>query len=244
MVRLRLSRARKSRSRQTRKLRKRAQRGGSEANGGKQPPVPSIYYKTFPNAYIIDYILSNASDNNTLTEIQKECDRTSCNLCIARTPIFKTGENLLFMAVKKDKINTAKYLLSKPFDAECLGAESVGKKVGKNVLTLLVEDRYCQGDASIFSGVVDKPAVYKSLINVLCNNMAKNPSRKSDYLVFLDKLNALNLVNEPATQEEVKAAVDTIRKSMFEQSPAFRAEYMAILDKKIEDDKRKRQGNT
>ena len=190
--------------RKTRKIRKSRQRGGGNRrnrlraalqNSGKQAPTQSKYYWLFPSAYVIDYILSGATDADTLNAIIEFCKQkpNACNLCTTR---HKNSENLLFMAVKKNKTETAKFLLTAtPFNPECLlDKSSSTTKFQKNVLTLLVEDGYCGGNASIFANVANNEYIYDTIINIIVSNIT--PSNKAQYIKFLDHLNTFRGENK------------------------------------------------
>jgi hypothetical protein len=189
-------------ARKTRKIRKSRQRGGGDPGRrnrltaallnsvpleGKQKPNPTNF-RLFPSSFVIDYILSDAADADTRIAITEFCKQnpTACNLCTTR---YKNSENLLFMAVKKNKTETAKFLLSAtPFNPECLmDKSSSSTKFQKNVLTLLVEDGYCGNDARIFENVANNDYIYDIIIDILTSNIT--PSNKAQYITFLDHLN-------------------------------------------------------
>ena len=158
-------------------------------NSKKPVPKPSMYYKTFPDTFVIDYILSVASDVDTENALKTFCESNpkSCNLCNSRS---KNGETLLFMAVKKNKKNTAKLLLSMIKEPLCIGYESYSNtKAGENVITLLVERNLCGGNADIFSATKSKE-IYNIITNIICRNATVKPSTKKTYITFLNDLNS------------------------------------------------------
>lgn len=180
----------------------------SPTTESKEVPTPSKYYWLFPSAYVIDYIRSVATDEDTLAAITDFCKikPKACNLCNQR---YKNAENLLFIAIKKNKSKTARYLLSlNEFNVDCLTDESISRtKLRKNILTLLVEDGFCGGDPGIFANVVNNDDVYEKLIELILNNIYIAESKKQLYIAFLNNLNKLrtkNLITEDLFEHKFK----------------------------------------